>query len=230
MLTTLQGMLNSLPARLAALASVISTCIWSFCCGPSVLGYSAESKGGATTVSAGTTPLVILICLLFAGFYWLLLNSGVEIGQLRAAPMWRRVAAFVVDMWFAVFTLGGLFGIFPLVMEEERTGTFQWHFERHYAVAGDTADIVLVMVSLVAFAGYFLLPLLRRSQTIGCWIFRLATVNSDGYVVHLPLSIAVLRMASELRGLCSPIKTFRTRDAQGRTFYDRDSGFTVGRY
>jgi uncharacterized RDD family membrane protein YckC len=230
MLTTIQGTLNSLPARLIVLATVVATCIWTFCYGPSVLGYRADSTGGVTTVSAGTTPQVILVSLLFAGFYWLLVSSRVEIGQLRVASMWSRVAAFVVDMWFALFTLACLFGIVPLLLEAAHTGVFQWHFERHYAVAADAAGIVLVLVSLTAFAGYFLLPLFRGSPTIGCWIFRLAIVNSNGYAVRLPLGTAMRRMAAELRGLCSPIKTFRTRDQEGRTFYDRDSGFTVVRY
>jgi hypothetical protein len=230
MLTTIQGMLNSLITRLAVVAAVISTFIWSFWFGPDTLGYSAETKDGATSVSAGTTPQVMLVSLLFVAFYCLLLTKKAEVRKFRIAPMWSRVAAFAVDCWLAVFTLGGLLGFVPLLLEAARTGVFRWYFQRNDSVSSDTAGIALVLVAICAFVAYFLLPLLKGSQTIGCWIFRLATVNTDGYVVYLPLSSAMRRLGAEFRGSYSPIKTFRTRDNEGRTFYDRDSGFTVVRY
>lgn len=71
---------------------------------------------------------------------------------------------------------------------------------------------------------------MKGSQTVGCWILRLATVNDNGFVVSLPLGMALSRLWKECRGMLSPIKAFRTRDAEGRTFYDIDSGFTVIRY
>jgi hypothetical protein len=71
---------------------------------------------------------------------------------------------------------------------------------------------------------------MKGSQTVGCWILRLATVNPDGYALILPCSVAVRRVWWEFRGLCSPIKSLKTRDAEGRTFYDIESGFAVIRY
>jgi uncharacterized RDD family membrane protein YckC len=149
------------------------------------------------------------------------------VGEFRVAPIWRRAAAFVVDFWFAAFTMGALFGCVDVSLEASRTGIFRWHFQRDYWVATDTLGFVLVFVGLGASIAYFLLPLMRRGQTVGCWIFRLVTVNSEGYVVNLPFSIAIRRLLLEFRGLCSPLKTIKKRDEQGRTFYDIESGFSV---
>jgi len=162
--------------------------------------------------------------------YFLVANAQVKQEEFRPAQMWRRTAAFVVDFWIAVFTLGALFGFLDILLEASRTGVFRWHFERDYLVSSDKASFVLVFVGLAFFAGYFLFPLMRRGQTIGCWIFKLVTVNLNGYAVSLPLSTALRRLYAEFRGIVSPLRTFRTRDEQGRTFYDVESGFTVVSY
>lgn len=222
--------LASLIARLVVLAGVVSSFVWAFWGQHENIGGFTEIKDGATHVSAGTSPAAILMSLLGLVVYCILLNTRVKEQEFRVASMWKRAAAFVVDFWFAVFTLGALFGCVDILLEANRTGIFRWHFQRDYLVASDGASLVLVFVGLAAFVAYFLLPLMRRGQTVGCWIFRLATVNSDGYVIYLPFSIAVRRLFAEFRGVCSPLKTFRKRDQQGRTFYDLESGFTVVSY
>lgn len=223
-------MLNSLPVRLAVLAAVVATFIWEFWINRSTIGYIAETKDGATTVSAGTSPGPIILSLFSVVLYLLLVNRKVEVQNGRLALMWCRAAAFAVDFWFALFTLSTLFGFVPVLLEAQRTGVFRWHFQRNYAAFSDRFDIVLVLLSICAFVAYFVLPLMKGSQSVGCWILRLATVNTNGYVVCLPFSSAMRRLLAEFRGLCSPIKSFRRRDAEGRTFYDIDSGFTVIRY
>jgi len=101
--------------------------------------------------------------------YFILLNTRVKVEASSIAPLWRRAAAFVIDFWFAVFTLGALFGFIDILLEANRTGIFRWHFQRDYLVSADGASLVFVFVSLAAFVGYFLLPLMRRSQTVGGW-------------------------------------------------------------
>jgi uncharacterized RDD family membrane protein YckC len=123
--------------------------------------------------------------------------------------------------------LGALFGFVDVLLEAARTGIFQWHFHRDYLVATDGVSLALVFVGLATLVAYFLLPLMMRGQTVGCWIFRLATVNLEGYLVYLPFSTAMRRLLAEFRGVCSPLRTLRKRDEQGRTFYDIESGFTV---
>jgi len=162
--------------------------------------------------------------------YCVLLNTPVREQEFRIAPMWRRAAAFAVDFWFGIFTLGALSGFVHVLLETSRTGKFQWQYHRDYLVATDGVSFVLVFAGLAALVAYFLLPLMKRGQTVGCWIFKLATVNLDGYVIYMPFSTGMRRLFAEFRGVCSPLRTFRKRDEQGRTFYDIESGFTVVRY
>jgi uncharacterized RDD family membrane protein YckC len=222
--------LGSFIVRLVVFAGVAWSFVWAFWVQHADIGSFTEIKNGVTHVSAGTSPLAILMSVLGLAVYCVLLNTRVKVGDLSIAPLWRRASAFVVDFWFTVFTLGALFGFVDILLEAKRTGIFRWHFQRDYLVSSDGASLVFVFVGLAALVAYFLLPLMRRSQTVGSWIFRLATVNSDGFVVYLPLSIAVRRLFAEFRGLTSPLRTLRKRDAQGRTFYDIESGFTVVSY
>lgn len=222
--------LNSLPARLTVLAAVVATFIWTFWTNTETIGYVATTKDGATTVSAGTSPVAIIVSLLSVVLYLVLVSRKIEVQNSRIAPMWYRAAAFAVDFWFALFSVSGLFGFVPVLLEAVRTGAFRWHFQRDYAVFSDNVEMALILLSMCAFVGYFVLPLMKGSQSVGCWILRLATVNTNGDVVYLPLSTAMRRLRAEFRGLLSPIKSFRKRDADGRTFYDIDSGFTVKRY
>ena len=219
--------LKSIIARSVVFSGIVSTFIWAFWFNSGTIGYNAESRDGASRVSAGTTPLVIVLSLAGLVLSCVLLNTKVQSRDFHVVPMWRRAAAFVLDFWYALVTLSGLFGTVHVLLEGARTGTFQWHFQRDYSVPADSAGVALVFLQLGVVVGYFLLPLMRRGQTVGCWIFRLVTVNADGYVVYLPFSTAMRRLLMEFRGVCSPFKTFKNRDDQGRTFYDRESGFTV---
>lgn len=219
--------LKALIARSMVLAGVVYSYVWAFWLQREDIGSFTEIKNGVTSVSAATSPQAVLFGLAGLAIYSVVLNTPVEVREVRVAPMWRRTAAFVIDFWLAIFTLGALFGLVDVSLEAVRTGTFQWHFRRDYSVASDGASLILVFVGLAALVAYFLLPLMRRSQTVGGWIFKLATVNLDGYVTYMPFSTAIRRLLAEFRGVCSPLRTFRKRDELGRTFYDLESGFTV---
>jgi uncharacterized RDD family membrane protein YckC len=222
--------LLSFLARFTVLAAIVSTFVWMFWFQRGTVGSFVRVEDGVANVSAGTAPVAIVVSVMALGLYCLLLKFKLEIQDFRVASMWSRAVAFIIDFWFALFMLSGLLGLVPLLVEAARTGVFRWHFERNYTVPSDMATIPLILVMLCAFVGYFLFPLMMRGQTVGCWVFRLATVNADGYIVYLPFSIAIRRLLAEFGGVCSPFKTFRQRDEEGRTFYDRESGFTVVRY
>jgi len=222
--------LGPLILRLVVFAGIAWSFVWAFWVQNENIGGFTQIKDGATRVSAATSPPALLMSVIALVVYFLVANAQVKQEEFRPAQMWRRTAAFVVDFWIAVFTLGALFGFLDILLEASRTGVFRWHFERDYLVSSDKASFVLVFVGLAFFAGYFLFPLMRRGQTIGCWIFKLVTVNLNGYAVSLPLSTALRRLYAEFRGIVSPLRTFRTRDEQGRTFYDVESGFTVVSY
>lgn len=221
---------KSLISRFAVGAGLVATYIWAFYFTHGTTGYNSVTSNGATSVSAGTDPKSLLMSLAGLAIYVIILSTTVEVQGFHVAPMWRRAAAFIVDFWFSVFTMGALFGTIPVLLEATRTGVFRWHFQRNYGVATDEAGVALAFFGLGAFFAYFLFPLMWRRQTIGCWLFRLVTTNMNGDVVYLPFSLAVRRLFAEFKGLCSPLKTFKTRDHDGLTFYDRESGFTVVRY
>jgi len=189
-----------------------------------------EMHDGVTSVSAGTNPTAIITSVALLAIYCLILSNRVEIRGSRIAPIWRRVAALVLDLWVLIFSMGAISGCCVVLLEAHRTGHFRWYFERDYAIATDGFAAALVLVSLAALVAYFLLPLIKGGLTIGGWIFKIVTVNLQGYVVVLPLSAAFSRLFAEFRGLISPMKTLRRRDEQGRTPYDLESGYTVVSY
>ena len=218
---------SSLVARLIVSAALVSSYIWAFWGQHEIIGGSMETKDGVTSVSGGTSTGAILMSLVGLAFYSIVCRKRITEHKSVVAPIWRRATAFVVDFWFGAFTLGALFGYADVLLEASGSGVFRWHYQRDYSVPSDNVGLVLVFVAMAAFVAYFLLPLMRGGQTIGCWLLRLATVNSDGYVVYLPFKTAMRRLFAEFRGVCSPFRTFRKRDEQGRTFYDIESGFTV---
>ena len=220
--------LKSIISRLAAVAGIAYSYIWVFWLQDATLiGSSTVIKDGSTSITSATSPQAVLMGFVGVAIYCVVLNIPAPQQEFRIAPMWRRAAAFAVDSWFSMFTLGSLLGFLDVSLEAVRTGIFRWHYHRSYFVATDSVRVALVFVGMATLVAYFLLPLMRRGQTVGCWIFRLATVNLDGHVVYLPFSIAMRRLFAEFRGLCSPFRTFRKRDEQGRTFYDLESGFTA---
>jgi RDD family len=169
--------LGSLIVRLVVFAGVAWSFVWVFWVQHEDIGSFTEVRNGATHISAGTSSLAILMSVLGLVVYCIVLNTRVKVENFRVAPLWRRAAAFVVDFWFAVFILGALFGFVDILLEANRTGIFRWHFQRDYLVSADGASLVLVFVGLAAFVAYFLLPLMRRSQTVGGWIFSLAPLH-----------------------------------------------------
>jgi RDD family protein len=222
--------LHPLILRFLLSLGVLSSFVWAFWFQKGDVGSFIEIKDGTTHVSAGTNPRAVAMGLSMMLIYFVLLNTRAKEHKFSVAPIWRRAAAFAVDFWFALFALSALFGCIDVLLEAFRTGTFRWNFERDYWVASDSLSAALVLLFLAALVAYFLLPLMHRGQTVGAWIFRLATVNSDGCIVYLPFSVATRRLRAEFRGLRYPLNTIRKRDEQGRTFYDIESGFTVVSY
>ena len=216
--------------RLALLLCILSSFVWASAGHDGDIGAGMATTDNTTQVSAGTSPQAVVTGVVMLLIYCLLLSTRVEQHEFRIAPIWRRAAAFVIDFWVALYSLSALVACIPVLLEARRTGTFRWNFQRDYGVTSDWVYWPIVLLYLAAFVIYFLLPLMRRGHTLGGWIFRIATVNSEGYVVKLPISTALRRLYAGFGGLISPLKTIRTRDEQGRTFYDVESGFTVISY
>jgi uncharacterized RDD family membrane protein YckC len=216
--------------RTLVAVALVSTFIWTFWFQKGMVGYSEQIADGRTRVVAGSNPMAVLLSVLGLFFYFALMKVRIRVGESRAASLKLRGAAFLLDLWFLLLCVSGIGSIVSLLLEANRTGSFQWHFERDYSVPADNVSFVLVLVFLALVVLYFVWPLSRRRQTVGCWIFRLATISVGGDVLYLPLSTAAWRVYKEFIGLTHPIRTVKERDAQGRTWYDRETGFMVVRY
>ena len=214
------------PRALVAIG-LISTFIWVCWSQKEVIGYVAVTRNGITHIVAGTKPAIVLLSVLGIILFCFLMRVEVRVGEFYIPSLKRRFAAFLFDLWFLLFTMVGISSLTHLLLESQRTGTFQWHFERNYAVASDVVDAAVILFNLSVMVLYFVLPLTKRRRTVGCWIFRLATVSAGGSALYLPLSTALWRTFMEFRGLCSPVRTVKERDTQGRTWYDRETGLMV---
>ncbi|MHB8504089.1 MAG: RDD family protein [Candidatus Acidiferrales bacterium] len=213
--------------------AVVSSFVWFFRFQRAWLGYSMFGRDGVQHVVVGTSLWAIIASVLGIGLFFLLQTTELQVGEIKTAPMWRRYAARFIDLWFFVFVFANTTAIVPLLIEAARTGSFRWYFERDYSTSSDWLLSFLILIGIAAMASYFVLPLANRRQTIGPWLLRIATVDADGLVLNLPLRVAFRWTYAEFSELFSPLflwKTLREKDALGRTFYDRESGFTVVRY
>jgi RDD family len=128
------------------------------------------------------------------------------------------------------FTQLGLARVPNTVLEAQRSGIFRWRYEQESGVRPDGADAVLILVNLTVMFLYFVIPLARRRQTVGQWVFSLVTVSAGGSVQYLPFSTALWRRFMAFRGLVSPWRFLKETDVEGRTWYDRETDFTVVRF
>jgi uncharacterized RDD family membrane protein YckC len=222
--------LKAIALRAFITIGVASIFVWFFWINKEDVGYFAESQNGATHVQGGTTPGNIVMSLFGIALFCLLMRMELRVEDFRAAPLWRRFAAFLIDFMFSLLTLSGIAAIFPLLSETLRTGTFKWHFERNHFVAFDAVNAILILLYMGALIMYFAFPLTKRRQTLGCFILRIATLSAGESLLYLPLSTALWRVFKEFSGLCSPMRTIKERDSHGRTWYDRETGFTVVSY
>jgi len=224
-------MLNKQGTVLRALTglALASSFVWFYWFQKNSLGYSSETKNGVTHVVASSSPFVVSLSILGIIFFIFLMTREVHVETSQAASLRRRFVAFLFDCWFLLLTVFGVSSLLHLLLEARRNGAFRWHFEQESG-SPDGADAVLILVNLTVMFMYFVIPLARRRQTVGQWLFSLATVSADGSVLYLPFSTALWRTFMAFRGLISPWRFLKETDVQGRTWYDRETGFTVVRF
>jgi hypothetical protein len=210
--------------------ALASSFVWSYWFRKNSVGYSSETKNGVTRVVAGSSPFVVSLSILGIIFFIFLMSREVRVGTSQAASLRRRFVAFLFDCWFLLLTVVGVSSLLHLLLEAQRSGTFRWRYEQESGIGPEGADTVLILVNLTAMFMYFVIPLARRRQTVGQWLFSLATVSAGGSVLYLPFSTALWRTFMAFRGLMSPWRFLKETDAQGRTWYDRETGFTVVRF
>jgi uncharacterized RDD family membrane protein YckC len=207
-----------------------SSFVWFYWFQKNPVGYSSETKNGVTHVVAGSSPSVVSLAILGIIFFIFLMTREVHVETAQAASLRRRFVAFLFDCWFLLLTVVGVSSLLHLLLEAQRSGIFRWRYERESGIDPDGADVVLILVNLTVMFMYFVIPLARRRQTVGQWVFSLATVSAGGSVLYLPFSTALWRTFMAFRGLMSPWRLLKETDVEGRTWYDRETGFTVVRF
>jgi uncharacterized RDD family membrane protein YckC len=220
---------ETIPRAFAGIG-LVSSFVWFYWFQKNAVGYSSETKNGVTHVVAGSSPAVVSLSILGILLFIFLMTREVHVETFQAASLRRRFVAFLFDCWFLLLTVAGTSSLLHLLIEALRSGTFRWRYEQESGVGPDGADTLLILVNLIVMLMYFVIPLARRRQTVGQWLLRLATVSAGGSVLYLPFSTALWRTYMASRGLFSPWRLLKETDAQGRTWYDRETGFIVVRY
>jgi uncharacterized RDD family membrane protein YckC len=145
-------------------------------------GVQAETSNGNYHFSGGTSPWAIVVIAIVIVPYLVLMYAKDE--DPPGKPLHgilRRFAAFWIDFIFAMFVIGPVLGILPVLLEWRRTGVFQWYFERDSAAPGDWVQALLGVALCFGFLLlYFSWPLTRRRPTPGGCILNYRVVRDDG--------------------------------------------------
>ncbi len=193
-----------------------------------VVGYTSHWENGKGNVAAASHPALIAWSIASIALLNFLLKVEVDEFPAGVPSGWRRFFAFLIDFWFSIAILASLGGIVPLWLESIRTGQFSWHFERNYSVTSDqTFALPLVLITMALMFLYFVWPLTKGKQTVGCFIMRLRVAPPFSNRGALTFRAAVRRVWLEFTGMSSFLLRRNDRDSQGRTWYDRESDCTV---
>ena len=190
------------------------------------IGFSLSSDDGNVMLSAGSNPIMLVWAAIALFLYVLLLRSPFKTRIVGISSGKRRVGAFAIDFFFALITVSAISSLIPLAVEAVRTGHFAWQFQRDYPAAIDGIAALLVPITMAVIFIYFAWPLMKGSQTIGCFITGLKVTPPFGDVGRFTFSEAVRRTFYEFRGLCVWLLR-RGQDSQGRTWYDRETDTRV---
>ena len=192
------------------------------------VGYSAQWKDGKTFVSAGSHPVAIAWATVALLIFLAVLR--IKAGEtIRGVPtLGRRFAAFLIDFWFGILTISSFATIIPLWIEAARTGHFAWNFQRDYAVSTDGIfALPFVLANMAMIFLYFVIPLMKGKQTVGCFVMRLRVTPPFGTEGSFTFRQAVQRTWYEFRGLCGFLWAGKDQDSEGRTWWDRKTNCTV---
>ena len=194
---------------------------------PEELGYAIDSASDQTHVMAGVPPALLVWNVLATPLTWFLVKWRAP-SEPDGVPSWRRrLAAFVIDFVVIFCAIVPVATLIPLVAEAARTGTFAWTFTRDFSVWSDW--LIGFLLGNGVFAGmllYFAVPIVRGTQTVGCYLLRLKVVPVEGR--QLRLSSAVWRVILGYIALCmAPVTVWRGHGLDGSTWYDRSTRFRV---
>jgi uncharacterized RDD family membrane protein YckC len=193
-----------------------------------VVGYTSHWENGKGYVAAGSHPVLLAWSIIALAVLAILFKMEVEEFPAGVPGMWRRFFAFLIDFWFIVAVLASIGGTIPLWLERMRTGQFSWQFQRNYSVPSDQIFVLpLALIIMALMFLYFVWPLTKGKQTVGCFILRLRVAPPFGSKGALTFRTAARRVWLEFTGMGSLLFKRNDRDSQGRTWYDRESDCIV---
>jgi hypothetical protein len=192
------------------------------------VGYAVHRSDGKAQVSAGSHPAFLVWAAVGLLLYFLLMRLNAEEAPDGVPTLRRRFLAFIIDFLFSLAIVTSFGGMLSLWVESVRTGHFSWHFARDYSVpTDDIFALPLVFLAMGLMFFYFVLPLMKGRQTIGCFILRLRVTPPFGDRGVFTFREALKRTWYEFKGLCSLLRVREPRDGQGRTWYDRETNCSV---
>ncbi len=206
--------------------------VWWKTAAPTPMGYFLQIENHKTQVAGGSHPIAIIFSLSGVLLYLYLLHARIEVLATSKASLWRRLGSFLIDFYFAGSTIMWLVGLIAVLVESGRTGRFEWQFQRWYGVRTDQLfGLPLVLVSMGLFFLYFVYPLTKAKQTVGCYLLRVGTFSqfAPDRLVAMSLRDAAKRIVFEFRGLCAWWRSWRCK-ANGQTWYDEKTNVIVLRY
>jgi len=192
------------------------------------VGDSIQWKDGQTTVSAGSNPIILLWDAIAILLFVTLMTRNANTVVVGVPSRGRRILAFLIDFWFSLLTLSGIGALVPLWLEAARTGHFRWYFQREYAVSTDGTFALPASLAFMALMFlYFMFPLTRGKQTVGCFIMRLKVTPPFGDGGCFTFREALKRTFYEFNGMATFLTRAWNRDGQGGTWYDIRTNCTV---
>jgi uncharacterized RDD family membrane protein YckC len=193
------------------------------------VGFSQTAANGRSEVSAGSHPVMLIWFVFSVALYVALMFANDATVAIGLASMKRRMAAFVVDFWFSLLSLSAVGALLPLCLEAIRTGHFSWAFERNYTENTDVLfDFPLVFVMIGLMFLYFVVPLTKGRQTVGCLVMGIKVTPPFGDEGQFTFKQAVRRTWFEFQGMCTlPFFLKDGRDSEGRTWYDIETDCRV---
>jgi uncharacterized RDD family membrane protein YckC len=196
------------------------------------VGFSLTTANGKSEVSAGSHPIMLIWFGLSIALYVALMVVNDDTVAFGKATMKRRTVAFLVDFWFSLLGLSAFGALLPLYLEAIRTGHFFWTFERSYTESTDVLfGVPLILVTMGLMFLYFVIPLTKGKQTVGCLVMGIKVTPPFGEEGQFTFPQAVRRTWFEFRGLCTlPFNLFNLKDGRGsdgRTWYDIETNCRV---
>lgn len=186
---------------------------------PAEFGASQEWSNGKYRFAGGTAPWALLLSVTILALYLLLANAERASLGPPLRGLVRRFIAFLIDFLLAMFTIGPILGIVPMLVEWRRTGLFRWTFERDTPAASDSfLTIALVLLAFVLLIIYYSVPLVReRPSPVSC-VLGYQTIGDEGEKITTRTAVLRTLLGSIALGAW-PLLLFMGRDRSSGKFW-----------